>query len=236
MGCVHQFVQFQHQRQTKMKELKERELEKLAEEKGYNLDYLTCGSPIFQVKKLYTFTSDSISLAHAVKEKKIKSLVDLCSGSGVVGMEVAGNNEVEELTLVELQKELADASSLSAELFTKHTKVNVINKNLNDLGEDIKNMSADVVVCNPPYFKSGSGETPDNFSRAVARHELTTTLEDIVKVANRVLVHGGKFYMIHLFSREKEIEKTLTENGFVVELKTLLEGKLKRMIFISKKN
>lgn len=218
-----------------MKDLKERELEKLAEEKGYDLDYLTCGSPIFQVKKLYTFTSDSISLAHAVQEKGIKSLVDLCSGSGVVGFEIAGNNGVEELTLVELQKELAEASSLTGKLFAGDTKVKVLNKNLNDIDADIPSSSVEVVVCNPPYFKRGSGETPDNISRALARHELSLTLEDIVKVAKRILVQGGKFYMIHIFSREKEIEKVVQKNGFLIESKRVLEGKLKRVIFACKK-
>ena len=63
---------------------------KIAIDNGWELDYLTDGSPIFQCKKLYTFTSDSVRLSNYVDEKSICKLVDFCSGSGIVGLEVIG--------------------------------------------------------------------------------------------------------------------------------------------------
>lgn len=213
---------------------KDDKLNNIAEKNGYTLDYLSSGSPIFQVKNLYTFTSDSISLAHSVDEEKIEHLVDLCSGSGVVGLEVAGNKDVSNLTMVELQKDLANASKLSADNFIKRTKVNVINDSVLNLENYIGEHTVDVVVCNPPYFKKGSGEISSNQSRAMARHEIFLTLEDIIKEAKRLLKVGGKFYLIHINSRIAEIEKLLDKYNFILVDKYELKGKLERVIIKSK--
>ena len=43
-------------------------------------------------------------LARFVDEDKIERLVDFCSGSGIVGMEVAGRVSVGELSEFEIQK------------------------------------------------------------------------------------------------------------------------------------
>ena len=209
------------------------DLTKLAEEKSYSLDYLTSGSPIFQVKNSYMFTSDSIKLAHAVEEQKIENLVDLCSGSGVIGFEIAGNLNVDKLTLVELQKDLADASKLSAEFFLKRTKVEVVNDSVLNLYKYIASNSVDVVVCNPPYFKKGSGVVGENKSRAMARHEVYLTLEDIIKETKRLLKNGGKFYLIHVNSRINEIEKLLNKYNLKLLKKMVLEGKLERVIIVA---
>ena len=211
------------------------ELKQIANERGYTLDYLSAGSPIFQVKNLYTFTSDSIALAHSVVEENISSLVDLCSGSGVVGLEVAGNKNVTHLTLVELQKDLADASKLSANFLNNSTSVTVINDNVVNLYKHINAETVDVVVCNPPYFKKGSGVICENTSRAMARHEIYLTLEDVVKESKRLLKQGGKLYLIHINSRVDEIEILLKKYDLNLINKTVLSGKLERVIIVARK-
>lgn len=204
----------------------------LMEEK-YTLDYLTNGGPIFQVKGLYTFTSDSIALAHAVKEERINSCVDLCAGSGVVGLELAGVKFVEKLYLVELQPELIEACRKSVELSPLKTEIKVLNMDVKDTPELIEPNSVDVVITNPPYFKVGSGELPANESRAMARHELKLSLAELIETASKLLKPNGKFYMIHLNSRLPEIERTLNHFDFKILSKILLPGKLERIIIES---
>lgn len=209
--------------------------QKIIVPKGLVLDYLSSGSPIFQVEGLYTFSSDSIALAHAVQEQQIETLVDLCAGSGVVGLEIADTRDVKNLYLVELQSELADAANISARLTTRKTKIKVINDDIKNAPQLLGEGCADVVISNPPYFKSGSGEVPENLSRALARHELKMTLLDLVSSAARLLKSSGMFYMIHIASREKEIEKTLRDFDFKIVSKSYLKGKLSRIIVIAKK-
>ena len=73
-------------------------LQKIASDNNWELDYLTDGSPIFQSKELYTFTSDSVLLGKYVEENEIETLVDFCSGSGIVGLEVVGRLPVKKGT------------------------------------------------------------------------------------------------------------------------------------------
>lgn len=208
------------------------EAKKIAEKNNYTLDYLQSGSPIFQVKNFYMFTSDSVRLAASVKEKNISVLVDFCSGSGIVGLEVAERTSVEKLYMFEVQEELFKASQASAKLNNRGTKIypNLISV---QKASDIVT-GADVVVCNPPFFKAGSGGVSANNSKLLARHEVLLTLEEIFDAAKKVLKVGGKFYLLHITEREKEITKLAEKYGFTIQEKLMLEGHLKRTIFTLK--
>lgn len=209
--------------------------EQLAKEKGYTLDYLTCGSPIFQVKNFYTFTSDSIRLAHAVDKSEIDTLIDLCSGSGVVGLEVAGKVKVHNLYLVELQRELAEASRDSSRYNKSNSNIQVLNTDVKNLKNLLNQGMADVITCNPPYFKVGSGDVPSSPSRAMARHEITLNIKDIIQTSNYLLKENGRMYLIHVKSRLNEIERVLKENGFIIEDTEYISGKLERVIIRARK-
>ena len=195
---------------------------------GYNLDYLSSGSPIFQLPSHYTFSSDSIALAHFVKEKEIETLVDLCAGSGVVGLELVDTKNVGALYMVEIQQDLSQMSARSAKFNTKKTKIVAINKSL--VGSFKELPSSDVVVVNPPYFKVGSGDVPQNLSRACARHEISVTLSEIILEASLILKPNGKFYMVHIKSRQNEIEKLLLKHNFKLLSTKVLSGKLERIL------
>lgn len=212
-----------------------KEIEEFALSKGFSLDYLTCGSPIFQIKNLYTFTSDSIQLAHFVKENEIECLVDLCSGSGVVGLEVVGTKKVKQAILVELQPDLSECAKCSSEFNSNETKIDVVNDDVNNFRKISPGGITDVVTCNPPYFKVGSGDTPSNLSRAMARHEIKITLKEIVEASQYLLKEGGALYLIHIKSRQKEIEKLLLDFGFNITDEETLSGKLERILIRAEK-
>ena len=213
----------------------EKMIDNICKERGYTIDYLSDGSPIFASKNLYSFTSDSTALAKMVKEKDIETLVDLCSGGGIVGLEVIGSQNVNNLVMVEIQTPLATMAEFSSKLSKTKTDIKVLNINLKDSLNFLKEGSVDVITCNPPYFKKGSGEAPKDTSRALARHELLVTLEDIISLANKLLKKSGKLYMVHIESRMAEITKLLNHNNFTLEDKIVLGGKLKRVLIEAKK-
>lgn len=213
-----------------------KKLEKLTLKKGYSLDYLTCGSPIFQVADLYSFTSDSIELAHFVQEEKIECLVDLCSGSGVVGLEIVGTKKVKTAYLIELQKELAKASKLSSRFNLNKTNIHILNIKVQNTHLKIGENIADVIVSNPPYFKKGGGAVCKNYSRAMARHELELTLEELLKEVYTLLKVGGAFYLIHIKSRIDEIRRLANKYNLVIIEEKIIQGKLERVLVKMTKN
>ena len=210
-------------------------LKKIANENNWELDYLTDGSPIFQSENLYTFTSDSVVLARYVDEEVIDTLVDFCSGSGIVGFEVVGRVPTKKLYQFEIQSELAHLAETRAKFNETETKIEVINESLVGASEYLSRV--DVVVCNPPYFKKGSGKINESSSKSLARHELSVTLEDIFKSAQSILKSGGSLYFIHIKMREKEMSSLAKKYGFVENKKQVLEGnKLVRFLVKYTKN
>lgn len=198
------------------------QLKLIANDNNWELDYLTDGSPIFQSKELYTFTSDSVLLAKFVDEDKIDLLVDFCSGSGIVGFEVIGRIPTKKLIQFEIQEGLARLAKESSRFNSSKTEIEVVNKSLEHASSMVSGVN--VVVCNPPYFKKGSGRVNESESKSLARHELSVTLEDIFMSASKIIIAGGSLYFIHIKEREKEMIKLAKKYGFREAKKEFMEG------------
>ena len=152
---------------------------------------------IIQDKNEYCFTSDAVALANFVKVPRGGKVVDLCSGSGVIGILVSAKNNVSKTVLVEYQEKLADMSKRSIE-YNKLSSIEVVNKKLQNIHKLIGNSCYDVVLCNPPYKKSGTTKlVNEKESIAIARHEIEVTLEEIVLEASKLLKYGGDFYIVN---------------------------------------
>lgn len=204
-------------------------LKEIAENFGWELDYLTDGSPIFQCKKYYTFTSDSVELAKFVEEDSIGTLVDFCSGSGIVGLEIIGRIKTHKLVQFEIQPELANLCSYTNKYNNSKTEIILYNESLTLADKYF--FDVDVVCCNPPYFKKGSGKINESSSKSLARHELSVTLEEIISTASKILKVGGSLYFIHIKERFDELKKLAKKYNFAIAKEKFLEGnKLQRFL------
>ena len=95
------------------------------------LEDLQCkGLKIYQSKNGYRFTSDSVALANFVSVKNNGILIDFCSGSGIVGLEVIGRIPTEELFQFELQPELAKMCEQTNFLNNEKTQITLYNESL----------------------------------------------------------------------------------------------------------
>ena len=83
--------------------------------------------------------------------------------------------------------------------------------------------SFSVVTCNPPYMTGSHGLTNPHLPKAIARHEVLCTLEDVISQASQVLEPHGRFYMVHRPFRLPEIMGLM--------LKYKLEPKRMRLVY-----
>ena len=67
----------------------------------------------------------------------------------------------------------------------------------------------DVVTSNPPYMKGAHGLQNPGEAKAVSRHEVLCTLEDVCAAAGKLLRSGGRLYMVHRPQRLIEIAEAL---------------------------
>lgn len=93
--------------------------------------------------------------------------------------------------------------------------ITVHNCDLKDAHSIVKD--ADVVVCNPPYRRLGSGETQLAENIAICRHEIKVTLADVIKSAAKVLNNRGSFYLVHQADRICEIVTLCRDNNIAVK-------------------
>ena len=69
------------------------------------------------------------------------------------------------------------------------------------------------MTCNPPYMTGNHGLTNAAPAKAIARHEILCTLEDVVSQTAALLTDRGRFYMVHRPFRLAEIMGTLMKYG-----------------------
>ncbi len=178
---------------------------------GERLDDLQYkGLFLIQKPQGYCFTSDAVLLANFLKVKSGEQLLELCGGSAVISILAVAKNPLKHATCVELQPSLADMALRSVEYNGMSDIITVVNGDVRELKNYFPEGGADVVCCNPPYFRVGEGETCPTEEIAVARHELKLTLNQCVTAAARALKYGGRCYYVYRADRMAELIGELT--------------------------
>ncbi|MDR5659217.1 tRNA1(Val) (adenine(37)-N6)-methyltransferase [Serpentinicella sp. ANB-PHB4] len=149
---------------------------------------------IIQNPKGFCFGIDAVLLANFTTLKKDAKVVDLGTGTGIIPILLAGKSSTSHITAVEIQEEVAEMAQRSVKLNNLEDRIKILNKDLKDLS--LKTNTYDVVTSNPPYMHP-HGLININNKKAISRHEIKCTLEDVIKVASKLLKHHGKFFMIH---------------------------------------
>lgn len=186
-------------------------------------DLLIDGRKIIQLKNKYKFTSDSVRLANFVSVKNNANVCEFCSGSGIISILVKLNNMDKNinLTMVELDAELCEASKKSVELNGFSDCISALNSPVQNVSKMLGVELFDAVVCNPPYFSAGSVK-PELAKKEKA--EITITLSEICAEANKLLKFGGSLFLVFPASRMFELSGVLTKNNFAVKRATLVKA------------
>lgn len=164
------------------------------------------GLKIIQNIKSFCFGIDAVLLSDFAKDmKKNEKIVDLCTGTGVIAILLAGKTNAREIIGVEIQEEFADMAKRSIEMNSLQDRVKIINKDLNKLKSYIPSATVDAVTVNPPYIKKGSGIINEKDSKVIARHEISCTLDDVIRESSRLLNFNGTLYMVHKAERLVDI-------------------------------
>ncbi|MBM7650320.1 tRNA1(Val) A37 N6-methylase TrmN6 [Bacillus ectoiniformans] len=163
------------------------------------LDYLLAEDlRIIQSPSVFSFSLDAVLLARfAYVPKKKGSIIDLCSGNGVVPLLLSSRTDVP-ITGVEIQERLHDMAERSIAYNQLNHQIRMIHGDLKDSPSLLGFEKHNVVTCNPPYFITPSNrEINMNEHLAIARHEILCTLEDCIRTSSQLLKQGGKAAFVH---------------------------------------
>ncbi len=178
---------------------------------------------IIQSADGYRFGADAVGLSKfALKYVRDGMTVfDLCSGCGIIGI-LIGIQKRCTVFGAEIDAQLHDMSVRSCALNGLENVV-FYNADIRKRCDLIRPSSCDMVVCNPPFYKSGSVARK---AAPAANSELTVTFDDIAETAAALLRVGGALMLVHTASRLDEILYKCTANGLMPkQLKINRNGK-----------
>ncbi|MGN0438904.1 MAG: tRNA1(Val) (adenine(37)-N6)-methyltransferase [Lachnospiraceae bacterium] len=170
------------------------------------IDDLQCkGYKIIQKPKGFCFGMDAVLLSNFANVKKGQKVLDLCTGSGVVPLLLAGHTDAEKIYGLEIQEEYADMANRSVCLNQLEQRITITRGDVKEIKNIYTPASFSVVTANPPYMTHHHGLENDYEPKTIARHEVLLSLEDVVAGASYVLKQKGCFYLIHKPFRLAEI-------------------------------
>lgn len=165
---------------------------------------------IIQNKKGFCFGIDSVLLSDWAKEiKPNQTILDMGTGTGILGILLCGKTINTKIVGVEIQEEVAKMAIKSIKLNNLQERFQIICENIKNLKNKYEIGSFDVVITNPPYKKQGTGKTNENDIKLISRHEITANLEDFISTASYLLKDKGNIYMVHRPERLVDILVTL---------------------------
>lgn len=170
------------------------------------LDDLQIGNIyVIQKKDAFRFGVDAVLLANYSKIKNNSTVVDLCSGTGIIPFILAGKTKAKSITGLEIQEEIVEMACRSVTYNNLEDKVNFVQGDLKSLEVLSKLPKADIVTVNPPYKLEKSGIINSDDKNAIARHEICCNLEDVIKASKFILKDNGKLFMVHRPERMADI-------------------------------
>lgn len=180
---------------------------------GERIDDLQINSlKIIQHREEFCFSLDAVLLAHFATVRPDDRAVDLGTGTGVIPLLLTARG-VDSIAGVELNGLMADRAARSVQLNGLENKITILQADLRALKGVLTAGEYGLVISNPPYRPVGGGYLNPRDSVAMARHEITATLMDVIAAVRYLLKYRGRFAMVHLPERMPEILKVMSDAG-----------------------
>lgn len=173
---------------------------------GERLDELhRNGYQIIQNSQKFCFGMDAVLLSGFARVKAGERALDMGTGTGIIPILLRGKTEGRSFIGLEIQEESADMARRSVIYNHLEDSISIVTGDIKEAAALFGAASFDVVTCNPPYMTGNHGLVNPEQPKAIARHEILCTLEDVVRQAAKVLRPGGRFYLVHRPFRLAEI-------------------------------
>lgn len=183
---------------------------------------------VYQQKGVFSYGTDAVLLsafaAGKMKFSSKRTLFDLCSGTGIIGLMLADFFNGKELFVnaVEISSDACRLSEMSAKESGLSEKFRVHNLDIKNVKDSFGCDCADFITVNPPYMTADCGfECADDYKN-IARHEVLCNLEDIFTAAFHILKTGGSMFVVYrpdrlstLFSAAKNTRFEIKEMTYV---------------------
>ena len=175
-------------------------------------DLMRNGFKLIQNTGIFCFGMDAVLLCAFSHINEKDRVLDMCTGNGIIPILLRARYGYGDYTGIEIQDINVDMAKRSVLLNDIEDCVKIIRGDVKEAGTLFGDTCFDVVTVNPPYMKENHKLKSPNDCKAIARHEIMCTLEDVVSQASKVLKHNGRLYMVHRPARLVEIFESMRRN------------------------
>lgn len=187
---------------------------------GERLDDLQLnGLELIQDPNKFCFGVDAVFLSDFVRVKPGETVLDMGTGNGIIPVLLSAKTQGKKFTGLELQPDTAEMARRSVRLNHLEERIEIVTGDIKEAAEIFKPAFFDVITTNPPYMPAEHGLRNPDSARAIARHEVMCSLDDILRESMRLLQDKGRFYMIHRPFRLTEI--MIKMNQYKIEPKRI---------------
>ena len=169
------------------------------------------GYRIIQNPEKFCFGMDAVLLSGFARAKKHENCLDLGCGNGIIPILMEAKTAGNHFTGLEIQPGSADMARRSVALNDLQDRIDIVEGDIKDASKIFGASSFHVITTNPPYMIGTHGENSPSTAKAIARHEVLCTLDDILRESAKMLMPGGRFYMVHRPFRLAEIMSKMVE-------------------------
>lgn len=176
---------------------------------GYNLK-------IYQDTEAFNFSIDSVLIARFLLENinNNNDILDIGTGNAVIPLII--QTEIKnKIIAFEIQQESYELA-LKNIAYNKVDSVKLINDDIKNI-DNYKFSKFDNIICNPPFFKKGSGRASLNLKRKIARYEEELDLESLLLLVKKNMSLKGSFYLVHRTNRLKELLTLLKKKDLSIK-------------------
>jgi len=169
---------------------------------------------IIQNKEYFNFSLDSVLLPNFIHfNKSINMIMDICTGNAPIPLILSTKTNAK-IIGVEIQDEIFELAKESVKINHLENKIELIHDDANNVSNYYESDTFDIITCNPPYFKINEKTLRnENEVKCNARHETLINLEQIIKIARKLLKNKGSLYIVHRTERLSEIVYLMKENN-----------------------
>lgn len=173
---------------------------------GERLDDLQIGGlELIQDPEKFCFGVDAVFLSDFVRVRPGESVLDLGTGNGIIPVLLSAKTEARHITGLEIQADTAEMARRSVAHNHLEDRIDIVTGDIKEAAELFRPAFFDVITTNPPYMLADHGIRNSDDAKAVARHEILCTLDDILRESMRLMQDKSRFYMIHRPFRLTEI-------------------------------
>ena len=187
---------------------------------GERLDDLQLGGlEIIQDPNKFCFGVDAVFLSDFARVKPGETVLEMGTGNGIIPLLLSAKTQGRKFTGLEIQQDTAEMARRSVLHNHLEDRIEIVTGDIKEAAEIFKPAFFDVITTNPPYMLADHGLRNPDSARAVARHEVLCSLDDILRESMRLLQDKGRFYMIHRPFRLTEI--MIKMNHYKIEPKRI---------------